>query len=177
MYHLNVEIIKLNNIKCVLSISAGNLLTFFFAVCNNLPLRVISRVGKWPEIMVVCCLRGQTHQTCSYFNIAWLLTLRILPFWSDCQTQSQMDLMLNSQTFSPICYWKIPWVWDICLEMSCNSKILFGFLVGKLCEVEHITFEVITMDCRWHEWKTTILHVAKQWVYWSAKTEMADLTH
>ena len=78
-------------LKCVLSTSAGNLLTFFFPVCNNPPVRVISRVGKWPEITVVCCLRGQTHQTCSYFNIAWLLTLRILPFWSYCQTQSQMD--------------------------------------------------------------------------------------
>ena len=73
MYHLNIEIIKLNNIKCVLSTSAGNLLTFFFAVCNNPPVRVISRVGKWPEITVVCCLRGQTHQTCSYFHHTLIL--------------------------------------------------------------------------------------------------------
>ena len=43
---------KLNNITCGLSTSAGNLLTFFFAVCNNRPVRVIGRAGKRPEITV-----------------------------------------------------------------------------------------------------------------------------
>ena len=37
---------------CGLSTSAGNLLTFFFAVCNNQPVRVIGRAGKRPEITV-----------------------------------------------------------------------------------------------------------------------------
>ena len=46
---------KLNNITCGLSTSAGNLLTFFFAVCNNRPVRVIGRAGKRPEITVVVC--------------------------------------------------------------------------------------------------------------------------
>ena len=40
------------NITCGLSTSAGNLLTFFFAVCNNRPVRVIGRAGKRPEITV-----------------------------------------------------------------------------------------------------------------------------
>ena len=52
MYHLNVEIIKLNNIACRLSTSAGNLLTFFLAVCNNWLVRVIGHAGKRPEITV-----------------------------------------------------------------------------------------------------------------------------
>ena len=39
MYHLNVEIIKLNNITCGLSTSAGNLLTFF------LPYAIIDHAG------------------------------------------------------------------------------------------------------------------------------------
>ena len=44
---------KLNDITCGLSTSAGNLLTFLIAVCNNRPVQVIGRVGKWPEITVV----------------------------------------------------------------------------------------------------------------------------
>ena len=38
---------------CGLSTSAGNLLTFFFTVCNNRSVRVIGRVGKRPEITVL----------------------------------------------------------------------------------------------------------------------------
>ena len=39
---------------CGLSTGAGNPLTFFFAVCNNRPVRVIGRAGNRPEITVHC---------------------------------------------------------------------------------------------------------------------------
>ena len=42
----------MNNITCGLSTSAGNLLTFLFAVRNNRPVPIIGRAGKRPEITV-----------------------------------------------------------------------------------------------------------------------------
>ena len=55
MYHLNVTFSPPKSwiTTCGLSTSAGNLLTFFFAVCNNRPVRVIGRAGKRPEITVI----------------------------------------------------------------------------------------------------------------------------
>ena len=64
MYHLNVMFFatkKFNNITCGLSTSVSNLLTFFFAICNNWPVQVIGHVGKRPEIMVhawIGCIQG-----------------------------------------------------------------------------------------------------------------------
>ena len=58
MYHLNVTFLPPKSwiTTCGLSTSAGNLLTFFFAVCNNRLVRVIGRAGKRPEITVVVLL-------------------------------------------------------------------------------------------------------------------------
>ena len=53
MYRLNVTFSppkKLNNITCGLFTSVGNLLTPFFAVCNNRPVWVIGHAGKRLEI-------------------------------------------------------------------------------------------------------------------------------
>ena len=48
MYHLNVTFLPPKSSIPVRVICR----LFFFAVCNNLPVRVIGRAGKRPEIMV-----------------------------------------------------------------------------------------------------------------------------
>ena len=56
MYHLKVTFSPPKSwiTTCGLYTSAGNLVTFFFAVCNNRPVLVIGRAGKRPEITVMC---------------------------------------------------------------------------------------------------------------------------
>ena len=56
---------------CGLSTGAGNPLTFFFAVCNNRPVRVIGRAGNRPEITVAvgknCCCFIHLKIVCWWF--------------------------------------------------------------------------------------------------------------
>ena len=67
---------------CGLSTSAGNLF-FFFAVCNNRPVRVIGRAGKRPEIMIaaannLCHLRPWQWRPAQKSKLDWLPLLRVL---------------------------------------------------------------------------------------------------
>ena len=56
---------------------------FFFAVCNNRPVRVIGRAGKRPEITVVaannlCHLRPWQWRPAQKSKLDWLPLLRVL---------------------------------------------------------------------------------------------------
>ena len=90
MYHLTVEIIKLNNIACGLSISAGNLLTFFLAVCNNWLVRVIGHAGKWPEIMVTRAVFKKQltalHVVCIIVFFKRYVFILLTKMWTETKT-------------------------------------------------------------------------------------------
>ena len=90
MYHLNVEIIKLNNIACGLSISAGNLLTFFLAVYNNWLVRVIGHAGKWPEITVTRAIFKKQltalHVVCIIVFFKRYVFILLTKMWTETKT-------------------------------------------------------------------------------------------